>query len=234
MPKIDYVIISSDDNSLYKDFYPIVAKQWQKYNILTYYINITNNNSLIENEFGFIKNIKAVDFLPTGLQAQIVRYFASSFIDGNILTSDIDMLPLQRDYFTQYLNELTNDNVIIYSGQSYGNVPYYPTCYILSHTNNFKKYLQLDNKSFEEYCFILNNKYKQAWNTDECFLYDQLQHCLNKVVIKTRDFSKRIDRSNNSSYDINNLQNNYYIDYHMPRPYPEYKKQIDEIIQQTK
>ena len=30
--KIDYVIVSSDDNPMYLDFWPIVSKIWKKFN----------------------------------------------------------------------------------------------------------------------------------------------------------------------------------------------------------
>ena len=38
--KIDYVVISSDENLMYKDFYPIVARRWLDLGFKTYYVNI--------------------------------------------------------------------------------------------------------------------------------------------------------------------------------------------------
>ena len=135
--KIDYVIISSDDNPMYKDFYPIVAKRWHDLGFKTYYINITDNYDITGNEFGIVHKIKAFDWVSTGFQSQVIRFFSSKFIEGNILISDIDMLPINGDYYNQYNNELTDDNVILYSGQPYGDVPYYPMCYVLSNSKNF-------------------------------------------------------------------------------------------------
>ena len=134
--KIDYVIISSDDNPMYKDFYPIVAKRWLDLGIKTYYLNISDTDEIIENEYGIIHKIKALDFVSTGFQSQVVRLFSSKFVSGNMLISDIDMLPINGNYYNQYLNELTDNNVIIYSGQPYGDVPYYPICYVLSNSKN--------------------------------------------------------------------------------------------------
>jgi hypothetical protein len=228
--KINYVIISSDDNPMYKDFYTIVAKRWFDLGFKTYYVNITHIDEVIENEWGIIHKIKSLDFVSTGFQSQVVRLFASNFINGVILTSDIDMLPINVNYFKQYINELTSDNVIIYSGQPYGNVPYYPMCYVLSHSNNFREYLDIKDMSFSEYCKMLLNKYGQAWNTDENFMYNQFQNHSDKLIIKReRDFSRRIDRGN-WSYNLDLLKSGHYIDSHMLRPYLQYKKYIDELI----
>ncbi len=226
---IDYVIISSDDNSMYKDFYPIVAQRWLDLGYKTYYINITKYDSIEENEWGIIHKIKALDFTPTGFQAQIVRLFASKFIEGFMLTSDIDMLPINGEYFREYFNELNSENVIIYSGQPYGDVPYYPMCYVLSHSSNFRKYLDIEDLDFNQYCKKLLEKYGEAWNTDENFMYNQFENHKNKIIIKSRDLTRRVDRGN-WSYNLELLRNGHYIDSHMLRPYNNYKKYIDELV----
>ena len=104
---IDYVIISSDDNPLYKDFYQVVAKRWFELGFKTYYVNITDKDEVLENEYGIVHRIKSVNVGSTGFQSQVVRLFTSNFVEGNLLMSDIDMLPINGDYFKQYLNELT-------------------------------------------------------------------------------------------------------------------------------
>jgi hypothetical protein len=227
---IDYVIISSDDNPMYKDFYPIVSKRWLELGYKTYYVNITDKDEIIENEYGIIHKIKSLDFVSTGFQSQVVRLFSSKFIDGNIMMSDIDMLPINGDYYHQYNSELTDDNVIIYSGQPYGNVPYYPMCYVVSKSSNFRKYLDIENINFSQYCKMLSDNYGQAWNTDENFMYDRFQSHLDKLVIKNdRDFSRRVDRGN-WIYNIDLLKSGYYIDSHMLRPYLNNRIQIDSLI----
>jgi len=233
MNEINYVIISSDDNPMYKDFYPIVAKRWHDLGFKTYYVNITDSDGIEKNEWGIIHKIKALDFVSTGFQSQVVRLFSSKFIEGNIMMSDIDMLPINGDYFNQYLNELSDDNVIVYSGQPYGDVPYYPMCYVLSHSSNFRKYLNIENLNFEEYCKNLL-KYREAWNTDENFMYDQFQNWIDKLIVKKdRDFSRRIDRGN-WSYSLNLLKSGYYIDSHLLRPYHQYKNFINNLLYEIK
>lgn len=231
--KIDYVIIASDENPTYKDFYPLVAKRWNSLGFKTYFVNICDEDDKIETKWGIIHKIKALDFCSTGFQSQVVRLFSSKFIDGNLLMSDIDMFPINGEYYNQYLNELNDENVLIYSGQPYVDVPYYPMCYIVSKSKNLIKYLELENMNFEDYCKYLLANYKEAWNTDENFMYDKFQKHTDKLVIKKRDFTKRVDRGN-WKYDVNLLKDGFYIDSHLLRPLNEYSKQINELINNLK
>lgn len=227
--KIDYVVIASDDNPLYKDFYPIVAKKWFELGFKTYYINITDEESIIEHKWGIIHKMKPLSFVSTGFQSQVVRLYASKLVNAVLMMSDIDMLPINKEYYLSHVDELTDDNVLIYSGQPYVDVPYYPMCYVVSNSNNFIKYLDIGNMDFEQYCRYLLNNYKQAWNTDENFMYDKFQKHTDKLIIKKRDFKRRIDRSY-WSYDKELIEKGFYIDSHMIRPYSQYSEKINKLI----
>ena len=227
--KIDYVIISSDDNPLYKDFYPIVAKKWNDLGFKVYYINITNIDEIINNEFGVIHRVKKLPFVSSAFQSQVIRLFSCNFINGNLLMSDIDMLPLNADYFNQYLSELTKNNIIIYSGQPYNNVPYYSMCYVLANSELLKKILSIEGISFGDFCNTLITIYGEKWNVDENFMYEKFQFFKENLVIKNRDFSTRIDRSN-WNYDVNKLKIGYYVDSHLLRPCNIYINEIKNLL----
>jgi len=233
MSKIDFVVISSDDNPLYKDFYSIVAKQWYKLGYKTYYVNITNENSFIENEYGIVHKIKSLESVSTGFQSQVVRLFVSNLVnDKNLLMSDIDMLPINKDYFENIAEELQPDKIILYSGQPYGDVPYYPMCYVLGNSNLLKHKLGIENMSFDEYCSFLCQFYGIKWNTDEHFMYDKLNKYSENLIIKrNRNFKNRIDRGS-WFYDSKKLEKNYYIDSHLLRPYSEYQSQINKLLKE--
>lgn len=231
--KIDYVIIASDENPTYKDFYPIVAKKWFELGYKTYYVNICDTDEILENKWGIIHNIKALDFVSTAFQSQVVRLFCSNFIEGNLLMSDIDMLPINKDYYNSYLDELTESNVIIYTGQPYTDVPYYPMCYILAHSKTLRNILSIGNLRFSDYCKMLFEKYGEAWNTDEHFMYDEFQKNKEYLIIKKRDLKRRVDRAN-WTYDLDLLKKGHYIDSHLLRPYEKYFQKINELINNTK
>lgn len=230
--KIDYVIISSDDNKLYYDFYPIVSKQWNNLGFEVFFIHITDRETDIEEtEFGLIKKIKAVDGINSGFQAQNARIYSSVLLNNkNMLISDIDMLPLNRDYFIDKADKIEDDKILIYSGQPYGNVPYYPMCYILGNSKLIKNELDIEC-DYIKYIDLMKKYSKMDWNTDEKYFYDKMINSPNKVVFN-RKFgldSKRIDRGY-WKYDIDLLKSNYYIDSHLLRPYEKYKNEINKIL----
>ena len=231
--KADYVVISSDDNPLYKDFYPVVAQRWYDLGYKTYYLNITEKDEIISNKYGIIHKIKKIDFIPTSFQSQVIRLFSSNLVEGNLFMSDIDMLPISKDYFSKYDNELDDKNIILYSGQPYGVNPYYPMCYVLGHSNTLKTYLKIANISFLEYCKMLSENIGIKWNTDEHFMYEALQPYREFLKVKQRDFSRRINRPD-WVYDIEKLKQGFYIDSHMLRPYSLYKDKIDKLVEEIK
>jgi len=231
----DYVVISSDDNPLYLDFLPVVAKQWKEFiGIDVFFLHITDHDSeIMETPYGLCKQIKSIPNVHTGLQAQVSRLYAAHYLPNkNLLTADIDMLPLSKEYFT-HDHGTTQDQVLLYTASPYCNVPYHAMCYMLVHGQLLKDILHLPD-TFWEFCVFLNVKYRGAWNTDENFLYDCLQNHQEKLVKQTRDTSHhtRISRGN-WVYDIVKLCKGWYIDSHLPRPYMQYKREIDMLIKQV-
>lgn len=227
--KADYAVISSDDNPLYKDFYPIVAKRWFELGFKTYYVNITDEDSIEQTEYGIIHKIKKIDSLPSGFQSQVVRLFVANFIDANLLMSDIDMLPINGDYYNQYNNEYSGNNIILFSGQPYGVNPYFPMCYVLASSKTLKECLGFSKVNFEKYCKKLAEHYTIKWNADEHFMYDMFSQHRDLLLIKNRNFSRRINRID-WNYDIEKLKQGYYIDSHMLRPYSLHKGSIDKLV----
>jgi len=227
--KIDYVIISSDD-SHYLDYYTPVSSQWSKFNIKTAMFHITNESHTEHNDFGVYSKIKAIEGIPTGFQAQIVRLYGHFFLPNKItLTSDIDMLPLDIDFFSSKLSYLSEYDIVNLSGQPYTDVPYFPMCYILSKSNSMINILNLD-KTFESFAKRIFKQFEGAWNSDERFLYSSIKNYKNLKSIYTRNFKKdRIDRSN-WSYNTEHLKKRKYIDSHLLRPYKKNKGQISTLI----
>lgn len=232
--EINYVIISSDDNSYYYDFYPVVSKQWNKLGFKVFFAHITDIETDIEKtEYGLIKKFKKIDNINTGFQSQNVRLFISSVLNNtNILISDIDMLPLNRNYFIERADKIDSDKILIYSGQPYGNVPYYPMCYILGNSNLLKETLEI-NDNYEIHINKMKNYSNLDWNTDEKYLYNMTLNNDNVLVLRDRKFyggaEKRIDRGN-WIYNEKLLKSGYYIDSHLLRPYEKHRNEINKLL----
>lgn len=232
---IDYVIVSSDNNKLYLDFWPIVRDMWYDLvKIKPILVLISDRDFITENEKFIIHELKSINDIDTGFQSQISRMYITKFYKNSIcLTSDIDMIPLNRNYFINSVVDVDDNSIVILSSDAY-NSNRYPLCYNVASGNTFNEILDLEC-SFEDYCKRLL-EYKQGWDTDELYF----SKCVNefsykdRIVFKKRGWingiaKSRIDRCN-WRYDINLLKNNYYIDSHSLRPYFTYKKQIDQLI----
>jgi hypothetical protein len=236
--KIDYVIMGSDSNPMYLDFWPIVSKVWkEKFNIVPVLGLICDEDSeMYSDEYGIIKKFKKIDNVDVGLQSQIVRLFLPKFLNGSCLISDIDMMPLSVDYFNKNSEELNYENIVIYSSDNPECLreKMYPMCYILSHSEVFKKIFKLD-VDWTFFTEELKNR-NQGWYTDQKFIYEKINdyHSENKnCVFLNRGWNgvadNRIDRIN-WNYDIEKLKMGYYIDSHLLRPYKRYETEINNLV----
>ena len=99
--KIDYVIVSTDDNKLYSDFWEPVKNLWfNLVGIKPLLVKITDNDDVVEYDDCIIHNFKKIDGINTGFQSQIARMYVTRYYQNSVcLTSDIDMLPLCKKLF---------------------------------------------------------------------------------------------------------------------------------------
>jgi len=225
---IESVVISCD-NSHYKDFYDINLKIWSHFKIGLDCFYVDDEKSTKKNSFVKVNDIS------TALQSQIARLYGIKQINNtNVLISDIDMIPININYFKDTAKELKDDEIMFYSGQPYGVNNYFPMCYVLGKSEILTDLFQLCKfESFEEFVLCLHKKYNGDWNTDEHYVYDCVKaYNKDKIVIKTdREFSRRIDRSN-WTWQLELLKSGYYIDSHLLRPYKDYKQPIDQLVDQ--
>jgi hypothetical protein len=235
---LDYVLIGSDMNPYYYDFWPLLSKIWkEKFNVTPILGLICDEYSeLEETEYGYVKKFKKIEGIDVGLQTQIVRFFLSKFLNGKCIISDIDMFPLSKSYFEESTRNLTDKNFIILSSDNPECLKdkMYPMCYVAGHSTVFGEIFDL-HLTWIEFCELLHNR-NQTWYTDQKYLYEKVNHyhkITNNCIFLNRGWNgpaiRRIDRVN-WSYDPLMVNNGYYYDSHVLRPYSKYK---DEIIKLT-
>lgn len=236
--KIDYVIVSSNENPYYLDFWPIISKVWkEKFNITPVLGLICNEDSdFEESEYGLVKKFKSIEGVDTGLQSQIVRLFLTKELNGYSLISDIDIIPLSVKYFEECASHLTENNIVVYSSDNpeclYNKE--YPMCYVSSHSDSFKLILKLD-LNWPEFVKMMKGR-NQGWTTDQKYLFEKINEFKlqkNDVVLLNRGWTgmahKRIDRAS-WGYDPIKVSEGYYIDSHSLRPYSQYSEEINKLI----
>jgi hypothetical protein len=232
--KIDYAIVSSDSNPMYIDFWPVVRNLWNRLGIKPILALISDKNFITDNGDHIIHEIKSIDGVNTGFQSQISRMYITKFYMNNVcITSDIDMFPLSKEYFSEVVNDIPDDSLAILSSDAYNTVRY-PICYNVASGQTFDNILKIDT-SFQDYCTKLL-KFDQGWDTDELYF----GKCVSEFKDKSKIFflnrgwtngiaNGRIDRSR-WSYNDSLLKSGLYIDSHSLRPYSIYKNEIQKII----
>jgi len=233
--KIDFAIVSSNNDPYYLDFWEPVRKLWyNKFKIKPILVLIGEENRIIDTDEYIIHELKKIENISLGFQAQISRmYITKYYLDKICITSDIDMLPLSKEYFVDTLIPYEEDSFVIMSSDAY-NENRFPICYNVSKGIHFYNLLNL-NMTFEEYVNKLHALGK-GWDTDELYFSEKVFKNINttKFIFLKRGWingiaNKRIDRVQ-WNYNLELIKNDYYIDSHSVRPYTQNKNEIDEII----
>lgn len=242
--KTTRIILSSDDNEQYLQFWNLVSETWNKHVGIRPTLFVVSKKDLnLSTENGDVIYQPPVDFVPSAQQAQIIRFFgATVYQNERCLISDLDMLPLQTEYFRKSYDELNQDDILFYSSDAYlpGNPAYpaFPMCYMSATGRIFEEIL---GSNFKDFSTEVTEwmKHSHGWYTDEKVFFqkwNQWPRKEQKTKILRRGFNKgpaitmrRIDRSENSYYDKGLLLSGGYVDYHMPRPFFSNKAKIAEI-----
>jgi len=237
--KIDYAIMGSNDSPMYLDFWPIISKTWKEVFNITPVLGLIcdEDSDFIQDEYGIIKKFKAVEGVDTGLQSQIVRLYLTKELTGTMVISDIDMVPLSKQYFIDQVQDFDPSKIYVMSSDNVecNNNKEIPMCYNISDSQLFARMLGLD-ETWVEFVNRLNAM-NFGWTTDQNYLWVKIQEYRNSnpndVVLLSRGWprgaDKRIDRLW-WSYDPNLVRGGYYIDSHLLRPYNENKEEVNKLI----
>lgn len=244
---IDYVALSLDDNPCYSGFFELVKRAWVEiFNIKPILIKITDKDCITEYSDYICHEIKQIKNIPPSVQAKISRYYIYKYYkDSNIIISDIDMIPVKRDFFLKPIEGLNDDVLVLYNADAYGHgkPERYPLCYVLANGNTMCEILNL-NQSFEMFIRNITNEWKDdLTNADELFLgkkiieYEKKHENLNnfnKILRIDRGWregpaTNRIDRVQ-WAWTVDKFKDNTYIDIHCLHCYDEHKYELKEML----
>ena len=233
--KIDRAIVSTDSNPLYYEFWPIVAKAWR--NIGPEPTVAIIGDLHLDHSTGTLIKVPLIEGISSGFISQVIRFIIPCFFPEEVsIIGDIDMIPLNKDYFTSNVASYDDESIIIFSADAYKDELRYPMCYIAAKGKYFQEIIGLENteaetiKRFIQYLFSLN----KSWDTDELFFAEQLHRSelLKKTVFLDRGWNprakKRIDRAH-WQYSRLGLILKKYIDAHSLRPLHTYIKELKNI-----
>lgn len=244
---IDLCLLATDLNKLYYNLYPYIKKAWNKMNIDTKLILISNFiPDILKKYSDDIILFKPIVNIHSAYIAQVIRIlYPCLFINKNILISDIDIIPLNKNYFNNdYIKNISNEKFIVFR-DVYIKKDMNAICYNLANSNVWKKIFKINNE------IDIINKLKKwynpeyngkknclGWFTDQKILFKYL-HFNEKDVIYLNDKDLKFNRldKRNKKYIIdnlnliyNNIKSGYYTDFHIIRPYHKYTVIIKRIL----
>ncbi|MGC2310861.1 MAG: hypothetical protein WA432_04530 [Candidatus Babeliaceae bacterium] len=233
---LDRVILTSDNNPLYSEFWPVIARVWQQLIGVRPTLIFIDDGSAIEfdDTCGDVIRFKAIPDIPTAFQAQVIRLLAPVlFKDEICIISDIDMLPLSRSYFVDTVKKFNDTSCVVYRPYGYDKRKHrYPMCYIAAKGLVFGDIFQVSNVEDIRDMIIQWYEQKLGWITDELMLYKYIHawknfagHCM---LLQTKRY-RRLHRDY-WKYHEDGITKGLYADAHLPRPYSHYKNEIDAVI----
>ncbi len=235
------VILATDANPMYLEFWPLTAKAWQQVTGLRPTLVLVADSSVVVDEsLGDVIRFEPIANIPTALQAQAIRLLIPAlFPEDGCIISDIDMIPLQKSYFIDSVSEVPDDCFVVYRNLGYNDQDnHYPMCYNAAKGKIFAEIFGVSGVNRTEIManirtVIINwAQLKHGWVTDEMCLVCELKkwpNYANKCIKLNHSGGPRVDRGD-WQYDLKLLKSGHYIDSHMLRPYSRYKAEIDELI----
>lgn len=232
--QLERVILATDDNPLYIEFWPIVAPIWEKMGFKPTLALIADENCKIDESLGDVIRFEPIEGVPVSLQAQAIRLLLPAlFPDEGCMISDIDMIPIMHEYFIQNASLCPDTAFLVYRDGTVGQQRY-PMCYVAARGRVFGELFEVNRQDqIPEKLFNWAQK-GFGWNTDELILFQTVndwERKGNQVIRLGHGAIGRLDRLN-WNIDFNALNIIRYIDCHCPRPYSLYKETIDQVVNQ--
>lgn len=234
--KLDCVLTAVNENELYLDFVPIFIKTWNKLypdvdvKIILIAENIPDTLLSYKNNIILFKPIENIE---TSFTSQIIRLLYPCILnyENGIMITDMDMIPMNRNYYTENIKSYSNDKFIYYRENVCFNTSQIAMCYNIATPNIWKEIFKVNSLEDIETTIKYIHSKNVKWYTDQLTLYDKVlnwnKQTNNFICLKENETKfKRLDRADN--FDIsnsilrNNIKNGVYSDYHCKRPMSKY------------
>lgn len=238
--KIETVILASNDNPDYLEFWPIVEKAWKLMGVEPVLIYTGKSQQKLTGNVVYFDSKN----LNSAFVAQNIRILYPSLLqDSNCIVSDIDSLPLSRNYFFNSVESCTSDSFIIYRPDAGVPKNMISMMWNAANSSTWKEIFNIESE--EEIHKMLNKWYTskysirgKAWYTDQIKLrkyVDKFEKKYPGRVIALDDETLGFNRLNRTKLDFHldlmRKNKTIFTDFHMPRPFSNYKEIIYEVFE---
>jgi hypothetical protein len=246
--KVSTVVTATDLNPLYCEFIPYFINAWTSlFPAISICVLLIAHEipASLEAYSDCIHLIEPVAGVHTALQAQCIRLLYPSTVDTKdaVLITDMDMIPLNRKFYTSIAN-VADDTFVSYRPHP----PGYPNeiymCYCAATPSVWKAVIAPYTKgTLQETLEEWNAKVRyngkhggSGWNTDQLILCKAYkQYSGPKAMLRDGDTGyNRLCRDNSRTINDKDMhtkiQAGVYSDYHCRRPYSKHKEFNDSIL----
>lgn len=147
--KVDRIIIGINDNPEYYSILPVCYAAWQKFfpeaKVTLAVVNGDDKLDLIYKFMHHCNDMTGLSFIkgvPSANLAKVARFFvASKYPDEVCMINDIDLIPLQRQYYFNNLQQRKENELLCIGGDVYKRTPHFgkfPMGYITGEGELFK------------------------------------------------------------------------------------------------
>lgn len=248
---LDCVLTSVNENPLYLDFIPLFIKTWNKLYPLVE-IKIILIAKMIPKEYLPYKDnlilFEPLENVSTSFISQYIRLLYPSILNykNGIMITDIDIIPMNKTYYTNNIEPYSNDKFIYYRDNICFEYNQIAMCYNIALPKVWSSIFKI--KSKEDIKERLITKYQSihykeghgntGWCTDQLDLYQNVMDWNKKTnnFIQLKEIETEFCRLDRHCFILNhiledNIKNGKYTDYHCYRPYKKYKLINDKIYE---
>lgn len=249
--KLDCVLTACNDNPLYSEFIPIFIKTWHKLYPLVDVKIIFISDKIPEHLQEYNKNLilyKPESNISTAFISQYIRLLYPAILNyqNGILITDMDILPMNKTYYTKNIEKYTDDKFVYLRDVCLGDKQI-AMCYNVAINKTWSDVFNI--KSLEDISIRLKDVYSNlqhgyhiwgtGWYTDQTDFYkyvmDWNKNTNNFIFISdSLTGISRLDRHESFSQNISDdladkIKSGFYSDYHCLRPYSKYADINNEI-----
>jgi len=235
---LDTVILASDDNPDYLDFWPIVSEAWESMGLEPILIYTGQEKKDLKGNIIKYNPNK----LDSAFVAQNIRLLYPGILKNkNCIISDIDLLPLSKNYFYKSVLEIPDNKFVIYRPDAGLPDNMISMMWNAANSDTWMEIFQINNESDiqKKLKKWYSRKYSirgSAWYTDQLQLkkhidkFSKKNNCrIHKLDDKINGFN-RFNRTKLSEHlDQMNSGKSNFSDFHMPRPFKKYESLINDV-----
>lgn len=236
--KLSCALVACNDNPKYLDFWPLVRQAWWDIvGIPAVMIYIGESKPEAYKDDPSVICFPPIEGWSTITQAQVIRLLYPALLqcDGAVILSDMDMIPLQREFFVEGVAKFTSNQFISLRGMDEQEKQIY-ICYCAATPKTWSDLFQV--KTIEDIRSRMAEWQQQmslqvykhgepGWCFDQLKLYEHaigwlLQSPERVGMLPWTSSFARLDRASPQDwYQVNpflatRIQSKEFIDFHMP------------------